>query len=378
MTTTPDSKVRAALDGATRVEGLTFDPEAVLHEGHRVVRRRRIAATGLTAAATAVVAVVAVQLGTGQPRALPAGPSTSPTAVVTALHESGQLSTNGSSEVQVMSGPGLRLEVESTSGGKVRETWQVLQGTKTVRTVRREVPRPQVGGSSLLLPTDGGLPGVIAGWVDTGSPRTLNVSPRFVPPTASSGETTSTTGLVPSGGGSASTRRLFITQVGRVMPDQLAGLTWSEMVDAADPVKQGFRAALTANPRSDIARALLTAPDGDQWVAWSDDSHFGLLSGRGVQPGPDGSGPIQTLPVPARTGLGTTPDLLFGWANGTAGVTATSSDPADRLVVSFDPAGGRTAFLVAPQPPSLRIKGAVTVTVGGSSTTVGFAGTGQG
>ena len=377
MSTTPDADVRAALEQATDVAGLTFDPDDVLTRGHRVLRRRRLVTTGAAAAVAAVVAVVAVQLGSGRPRAIPSGPSSSATAVVTALHESAQLSTNGSSEVQVMSGPGLRLEVESTSGGKVRETWQVLEGTKTVRTVRREVPRPQIGGSSLLLPTDGGLPGVIAGWVDTGSPRSLNVRPVFVP-AASSGEASTGTRLVPSGGEGSSTRHLFISQVNTLQPDKLAAMVWSETLDEADPMKVGFRAALTANPRPDIDRAVVTAPNGDQWVMWSDDSHFGLLSGRGVQPGPDGSGPIRTLSVPARTGLETTPDLLFGWADGTGEVKATSSDSADRLVVSFDRAGGRTAFLVAPQPPSLRIKGALTVTVGGSSTTVGFAGPGQG
>lgn len=377
MTTTPESDVRAALNGATHVDGLSFDPEAVLLEGHRVVRRRRLAVTGLAAAATAVVAVVAVQLGTGQPRALPAGgQSSSATAVATALDESAQLSTNGSSEI--LTGPGIRLHLRSTSGGKVQETWDLLQGTRTVKTVRREVTRPQVGGSSLLLPSASGLPGVIAGWVDTGSPRSLNVRPVFAPATSSSGEGSAGTRLVPSGGGASSTRHLFISQVATTMPAKLAGLAWSELLDDSNPTKLGYRAALTTNPRSDIDRAILTAPDGSQWVTWIDGSHFGLLSARGVQPGPDGSGPIRSLPVQGRTRIETTPDLIFGWADGTGGVTATSSDPADRLVVSFGRAGGRTAFLVAPGPPSLKIKGSVTVTVGGSSTSVDLTRTGQG
>lgn len=376
MTATPDSDVRAALEGASQVEGLSFSPEAVLLEGHRVVRRRRLAATGLVAAATAVVAVVAAQLGTGQPRALPSGgPSSSATAVTTALDESAQLSTNGSSEI--LEGPGIRLRLRSTSGGRVQETWEVLQFTKVVRTVRREVPRPGVGGSSLLLPSEGGLPGAVVGWVDTGSPRTVNVRPVSVPPD-SSGEADTTTRLVPSGGGGSATRHLFIAQVNRLRVDKLAGVVWSDGLDDADPMKLGLRAALTSNPRPDIARTVLTAPNGDQWVAWADDGHFGLLSMRGALPGPDGSAPLRVLPVQGTTGLETTPDLVFGWAEGTGPITATSSDPADRLVVSFGRAGGRTAFLVAPGPPSLKVKGAVTVTASGTSTTVDLATTGQG
>ncbi|MEW1953873.1 hypothetical protein [Terrabacter sp. NPDC080008] len=376
MSTVPDSDIRAALDEATHVDGLRLDPEAVLLEGHRVVRRRRIATAGLAVAATAVVAVVAVQLGGGQPRALPAvGPSSSATVVATALDESAQLSTNGSSEI--LSGPGIRLRLRSTSAGKVEETWEVLEFTKAVRTVRREVPRPGVGGSSLLLPSEGGLPGAVVGWVDTGSPRTLNVRPVSAPPDTS-GEADTTTRLVASGGGGSSTRHLFIAQINRLRPDSLVGVVWSDRLDDADPMKLRLRAALTGNPRPGIDRAVLTAPNGDQWVAWADEGHFGLLSMRGALPGPDGSGPLRVLPVRGSTGLETTPDLVFGWAKGTGSVTATSSDPADHFVVSSNRAGGQTAFVVAPAPPSLKIKGAVTVTAGGASTTVNLAAKGRG
>ncbi|CAN7277207.1 hypothetical protein LJR027_001193 [Terrabacter sp. LjRoot27] len=376
MNAAPDTDIRAALDDATHVAGLTFSPDAVLAEGHRVVRRRRIAAAAAVAAATAVVAVVAVQLGAGRPRALPAGdPSSSQTAVAAALDESAQLYPDGSSQSTKASG--IRVEIASAAGGKVRETWFVLDGAARVKTVRREVPRPQVGGSSLLLPAESGLPGVVAGWVETGTPRTINAGPVFAPDVTMSGGSGATTRLVPAGGGPAPTRYLFVRQVAGFDAAQLVGVVWTDALDDADPTKVGYRAALTTNARTDLHRAVLTTPDGTMRVLWTDDEQSGLLWVPGAIEGPSGAAPLRILPVPARTGVEPTPDLVFGWADGTKEVRVTSSDPTDDVVVSTQQVDGRTAFVVAPTSTQ-HVKGELTIKGGGTSTTVGFARAGKG
>ena len=132
MTATPDSDVRAALEGASQVDGLSFSPEAVLLAGHRVVRRRRLVATGLATAATAVVAVVAVQLGSGQPRALPALPpqvsQTTPAAPTGPF--SGTTASDGFRQ-----GKSVDVAVVPRGDGTVRETcrqsatWQMSPST---------------------------------------------------------------------------------------------------------------------------------------------------------------------------------------------------------------------------------------------------------
>lgn len=368
MNAAPDTDIRAALDDASRVAGLTFSPEAVLAEGHRVVRRRRLATTGLVAAATAVVAVVAVQLGTGQPRALPAG-GPSPTAVAAPLDESGQLYSDGSSDS--LAGSGVRVELTAAADGKVHETWFVLEGAKPVKAVRRDVPRPKVGEPSLLLPSESGLPGVVAGWIDTGTPRTVNVAPVFAPDVTLSGS--GFTGrLVPVHGTPSSTRYLFVSQVDGLDPAQLAGVVWSDTLDAADPTRLGYRAAVTPNVRNDLHRAVVTTPDGNMRLLWTDDRQSGLLWVPGAIEGPGGADPLRLLIQPARNGVEPTPDLVFGWAAGTKEVTATSSDPADRLVVGTQQAGDRSAFVVAPSSAQ-QVKGLLTIAGAGTSNTVDFA-----
>ncbi|WP_020143091.1 hypothetical protein [Terracoccus sp. 273MFTsu3.1] len=370
MNATPETDIRAALGEASHEAGLTFSPEAVLAEGHRVVRRRRIAAGAAVAAATAVVAVVAVQLGTGQPRALPAGdPSASQTAVAAALDESAQLYPDGST--QSSNATGVRVEIASAPGGRVHETWIVLEGFKPVKAVRREVPRPKVGESSLLLPAESGLPGVIAGWVETGTPRTVIAGPVFAPDVTMGGSG-STTRLVPAAGGPAPTRYLFVTQAEGLDPTQLAGVVWSDALDDADPTKVGYRAALTANARTDLHRAVLTTPDGTMRILWTDDKQSGLLWVPGAIQGPSGAGPLRLLLVSSKIGVEPTPDLVFGWADGTEEVRATSSDPADHVVVSTQQVDGRTAFVVAPTSAQ-QVKGQLTITGGGTSSTVDFA-----
>lgn len=360
MTAAPDADVRAALDDATRVAGLTFSPDAVLEDGHRAVRRRRMSAVGLVAGAAAVVAVVAVQLGSGQPRALPAGTESS------RIDESAQMHTDGSADsLQTW---GVRVEITDADDGMVDETWFVLDGPRPVKAVRREVPRPQVGRTSLLLPAESGLDGVVAGWVDTGSTRTTGVSPVYAPGGARGGPASR---LQPAEGAAPSTRYLFLSEPGGQDAARLAGVVWSDVRGDADPTKQSSRAALTPNDRTDIDRAVLTDTSGQQWLCWADDDRFGVLSVAGVLDGPDGPGALRTLPVPARRGEQTTPDLVFGWAEGSAPVTARSSVSTDDPVLQVQQVGRRSAFLVS--PTARQLAGALTVAGGGTSTTVDLA-----
>ncbi|MEO7069715.1 MAG: hypothetical protein ABI131_04400, partial [Nostocoides sp.] len=152
------------------MSGLRFDEAAVLSQGHALVRRRRVATVGAGVAALALAAVVAVQVsGNGFNRALPAVPNPTSTVIGLAgpIDEAGEVSPGTGDLAPV--GYGARLSVKGGAGSRVVETWTVKNAGKTVKTLTREADRLGVGQASLLLPAESGIPGLVLGYVNTGS-----------------------------------------------------------------------------------------------------------------------------------------------------------------------------------------------------------------
>lgn len=78
MTMADESEVRAALEAASDLPRLAFDPGTVLEQGHRAVRRRRLRHAGVAAAAVVAVAVGVLGSQVGPDHAIPAAPSPGP------------------------------------------------------------------------------------------------------------------------------------------------------------------------------------------------------------------------------------------------------------------------------------------------------------
>lgn len=369
MSTTPETDVRRALEQAAAVPGLSYDPDAVLARGHRVVRRRRYVAVGAAAAATAVVAVVAVQLGTTGPRALPAVPpqvSTSSPAEIT-----GPLSGSTSSD-GIRQGRGVDVTVTPRGDGTVSETWTFFSGTTRVGSVSRTVPAPRAGGASFLMPATSGQPGMVYGYVLSGPEGPDEGYVMVQPVTAPSGP----------GKWDGSSLTLRETRTGATVgsvfayriadPEQVVGVTWSRTRPTATEVEWvGDGAALRHGRRAGVDAAVVTVSPRTSMLLWRNGTRFSY--GSMTQPVSD-PGVLQVTVRPRSTAIaGLENDMALGWVAGPR-VTLSSSDPQDSFTVSYgEPVGGRLPFVARSSRPD--VEGTVTVTGAGETQTLATWGT---
>lgn len=379
MTNTPETDVRTALNEAATVTGLGFDEAAVLSRGHRVVRRRRIATAGAGIAAVALGTVVALQVsGNGFNRALP--PATNPTSTVVAVAEvTGPVNERGGvlggeDESVNPEGLGARLTVKGGATGKVVETWTVLDGPKTVKTITRSADRVGVGQASLLLPAESGLPGLVLGYANTGSDRSVWVGLTIAPqPSAGSGSRGSYQRLTAVGGTSPRPDYLFIEKfdaVNEFDPTKIVGLSWAEAYDP-DPTKLQKRSILLNTDRRDLDAVVLSQPDGNQWISWASDTEIGVASSNGNSRPETVTGALRLLALPAvdNPAVGE-PDKIFGWVTGNESTTVTvRTTPPDSVVTSYGPVrSGRRPFLITSRQGLVRSP--VTVTGAGDTQTI--------
>lgn len=374
MTPTHEPDVGIALrEAADQPTGLRLDPDAVLGQGRRAVQRRRWAAASGGVAALVVVAVVAAQIGGGPDRAtvVPATSSTAPAPSATTVQNAATGPVNESAQVQLpyasTADPvtdGVRLTLTAQATGSVRETWTFYNGPQQVRTFTRTSPRTTFGRMQLLLPVDSGQPGVVAGYVDTGSDRSSDVS------IAATGNTDgargSTQRLVASGGTAQGTRYLFLMRATEpahaalAVNDKVLGVVWQE-ADGADPLAPTRqRAALWPQTRARVLKTVLTDDYGDEWVVWRDSQVMGFNGVSGVVG--TTTGQMQVL---ALRGVN-----LFGWYPGTdelkvesPGIQAWSVNKAE--------VGGYTAFLLTLHLAA--VGGSVTVSAGDAKATIELA-----
>lgn len=363
MNAAPDTDIRAALDDASHVAGLTFSPEAVLAEGHRVVRRRRLAATGLVAAATAVVAVVAVQLGTGQPRALPAHPDATWSAVP---WSTGPL-TSSSYADGLKAGPGYEVVVAPAGGATVSETWTFFDGNTVLGTVHRTAPALRPGQASFLLPAESGRPGAVYGYVVTGPARGTVMVQVVAEPDSSSSEGTSASLIDPT------TQRVVGATFMRTVRDEAAaeqvlGVVWDRYDVSGGLVRLGGGAALRPGRTAGVDVGVVAVSPSTSVLVWRDGDRFGFDRRTGRLALTD-TGALQVGVEPrAPEVTGSEHDLAVGWV--TSGpVHLSSTDPDDTFTVSYGaPVGGRTPFVARSVRPD--VKGTVTVTGAGETQTV--------
>jgi hypothetical protein len=367
MNATPDTDIRAALDDASHVGGLTFSPDAVLAEGRRVVRRRRIAATGVVAAATAVVAVVAVQLGTGQPHALPSG---GPSSSSTLAQASGELTGSTFDDGVPKQGPGVQVEVTPADGGRVVERWTLSDGDTVLRTVSRTVRTTGSGEASFLMPTESGQVGVVYGYALTGAQGAasgVDMTQLVTAPDAATGQGFGGTLTDPASGRALGS--VFRAETGSADPEQVIGLVWNRTrVEGSQVEWLGDGAALRAGRTGGVDAAVVTVSPRTSVLLWRDGDRFGF----GRQLGPlaaSDPGALQVGVQPHATAAdGTEHDLAAGWVT-TGPVELTSTDPADSFTISYgDPVGGRTPFVARSTLPD--VKGVVTVTGGSEAQTI--------
>ncbi|OFE18091.1 hypothetical protein BA895_13300 [Humibacillus sp. DSM 29435] len=371
MTNTPETDVRTALNEAATVTGLGFDEAAVLSRGHRVVRRRRIATAGAGIAAVALGTVVALQVsGNGFNRALP--PATSPTSTVVAVagtvDEAGEV-VPGTDEAGASQGYGARLSVKGGTGGRVVETWTVTESGTTVKSLTREAGLLAVGQASLLLPAESGLPGLVLGYVNTGSDRSVSVGINTAPEQLIGGGG-SATHLAAVGGAARRHDHLFVQKYDAFDPSKIVGLSWAEANDP-DPTKLQKRSILLNTDRRDLDAVVLSQPDGNQWISWASDTEIGVASSNGNSRPEAVTGALRLLALPAvdNPAVGE-PDKIFGWVTGNESTTVTVRTTAsDSVVTSYGPVrSGRRPFLITSKQGLLRSP--VTVTGAGITQTI--------
>lgn len=369
MTNTPETDVRTALNEAATVTGLGFDEAAVLSRGHRVVRRRRVVAAAAGVAAIALGTIVALQVsGNGFNRALP--PATSPTATVVAvagpIDESGEVAP-GIDDAGVAQGYGVRLTVKGGATGKVVETWTVLKGTKAVKTITRSVSRIGVGQASLVLPAESGIPGLVLGYANTGSDRSVYAGINAAPEQPMRGDGGASQ-LTAVSGATRTDSVLFVTKYEGFDPSKIVGLSWGE---ASDAVLQGSarRSILLNAERTDLLAAILTEPDGNQWISWASATQIGVASSMGTTRPAPATGALQVLGLPGSSDPTTpSPDKIFGWVTGGDDVTVSTTSP-DTTVISYaQDRSGRRPFLITSKQGLFT--GPVTVTGAGVTQTV--------
>lgn len=364
MTATPDSDVRAALGGATHVDGLSFDPEAVLLQGHRVVRRRRLAVTGLAAAATAVVAVVAVQLGTGQPRALPALPPevSQTTPVVPDGPLAGSTASDGFRQ-----GKSVDVSVFPAGQGMVRETWTMYDGATRLGVVTRTVPAVRNGQASFLMPDASKQKGMVYGYALTGpdDEKAGHVLSQIVTAPDIPGNGEGAGGSLRSGSTEAVVGAVFCQGIAK--PEQVVGVSWSRTLPTDKGIVWlGDGAALRRDRPAGVDAAVVTVSQRTSLLLWRDGDRFSFAP---FVPRASDPGGLQVAVKPHSTVVaGDENDLAVGWVAGDS-VTLTSSDPGDSFTVAYGaPVGGRTPFVARSGRPE--VKGTVTVTGGGETQTL--------
>lgn len=317
MTSTPDTDIRAALTEAATMSDLDFDEAAVFSQGHRLVRRRRVATVGAGVAALALGTVVALQVsGNGFNRALP--PATNPTSTVIAvagpIDETGEV-LPGFDEGQKPQGYGARLSVKGGAGGQVVETWTVTDAGKAVKTFTRAAKVLDVGQASLVLPAESGIPNLVLGYVNTGSDRSavagVNVAPE--PPRGGGGGGEQ---LKAFSGGPQRHDHLFVNTFDAFDPSKIVGLSWGETSEA-NPLVPEQRSILLNTGRTDLVAAVLTEPDGNQWISWSSATQIGVAGlGGGSRPAA-ATGALQLLGRPAVDNPALAQhDKIFGWVTG--------------------------------------------------------------
>ncbi|WP_374970210.1 sigma factor [Terrabacter sp. BE26] len=363
MSTTPAADVRAALEQATDVTGLTFDPDAVLTRGRRVVRRRRLVTAGAAAAATAVVAVVAVQLGTGQRRALPALPP----AVSTTTTPSGPLSGTTASD-GFRQGTSVDVSAVPAGEGTVRETWTMYDGATRLGTVTRTVPALRAGQASFLMPAQSKQKGMVYGYLLTGPQGPDKGYVMTQPVMAPDGLLGNGTG---SGGSllSTSTRSPVgsIFCFGLKRPEELVGVSWNRTKPTTTSVVVlGDGAALRTDRRGGVDATVVTVSSRTSVLLWRDGDRFSFGQ---HAPAFSDAGALQVGVDPHSAAVaGTENDMAVGWVAG-GSVQLTSSDPQDSFTLSYgDPVGGRTPFVARSGRPE--VKGTVTVSGGGETQTL--------
>lgn len=363
MNATPDTDIRAALADASDVAGLTFSTEAVLSEGHRVVRRRRAVATGLVAAATAVIAVVTVQLGTGQPRALPAHPDSSWSAVPWAT---GPLTSTTYTD-GIKDGPGYEVVVAPAADGTASEMWTFFDGNTVVGTVHRKAPALRPGQARFLMPGESGRAGAVYGYVVTGPTKGEVMAEIVIGPDSSLGDGMTASLIDPRTQGVVG--QTFMRSVtGEAAAQEVVGVVWDRLEVAGGLIRLGGGAALRSGRSGGVDAAVVAVNAGTSVLLWRDGDRFafGARSGPLVLTDP---GPLQVGVepcVPKETG--SEHDLAVGWV--TSGpVELTSTDPSDAFTVSYGTAvGGRTPFVARSAQPDVR--GTVTVKGGGETQTL--------
>ncbi|OFE15310.1 hypothetical protein BA895_06105 [Humibacillus sp. DSM 29435] len=368
MTNTAETDVRAALTEAATMSGLGFDEAAVLSQGHRLVRRRRVATAGAGVVALALAAVVAVQVsGQGFNRALPASPNPTSTVISLAgpIDEAAEVTQETGDGTA--SGYGTRLLVKGGAGSsRVVETWTVKKAGKTVKTLTRESDRLGVGQASLLFPAESGIPGLVLGYVNTGSDHSsitgVATAPDLVRGAASS-ESLKTLVYGPQ-----RQDYVFVQTIDAFDPSQIVGLTWLE---GAPPQKEGIRAILLNTTRTDLVTVVLTEPGGDQWISWSSDTQIGLAVTNGEGRPTDVTGVVRLLGRPAVYDPELAQhDKIFGWVTGDDTTTVTAiTTPPDAAVTTYGPAqAGRRPFLITSKAG--RFTGPVKVNGSGGTQTI--------
>lgn len=166
------------------------------------------------------------------------------------------------------------MSVRGGATGRVVETWKVLKGTNTFKTITRSTNRLQVDQASLVLPAESGIPGLVLGYVSTGSYQSISARLSFAPE-------------VPVGGGSSEQLRkaigseparfdhLFVQEFEAIDPSKVVGLSWAEP-DDGDPSTVQQRSTLLNTGRTDLDAAVLTEPDGNEWISWASDTEIGV------------------------------------------------------------------------------------------------------
>ncbi|MGO4596620.1 hypothetical protein [Terrabacter sp. 2RAF25] len=368
-TPTPDADVRAALDDASRVAGLTFNPESVLVDGHRAVRRRRATATALGVAVTAVVAAVAVQVGAGRTDPVPAAPPTASLTTPPAPPAPTGPLTGTTASDGIRQGKSFDLTATAQADGRVRETWTFYQGSTKVDAVTRTTAATAVGQVSLITPDQSGQAGVVYGYLVTGTVEGTVMVEVATAPGAHPGQ--GTFGSLHDAATGRVAGTLFLQELtGDPTAKDVIGVTWNRTTVSGTSVRwlADGAALRTERGTGDPQVAIVTVSPRTSVLLWRDGDRFSS----GVRSGPlavTDPGTLQVTTQPQRKGAaGREHDLAVGWVASTS-VTLTSTDPADAFTVTYGASvDGRTPFVARSTNPD--VKGKVTVTGGGETQTL--------
>lgn len=372
MTMTDESDLRAALEAASDLPDLAFDPATVLVQGHRTLRRRRLVAAGLGVAAAAVVAVAAAQaagsLRTAPP--LPAVPPTyAPTATPqpapTSMDETGAVAKEGDPSDPKAEGR-AQLRVRSTSPGLVAETWTVSAGGRT-RTVTRTVKALAEGEFSLLMPAESGVPHTVFGYLNAGSlgsshsqGKSRIVALKLVthgPPVGSAG---GSWGPLQDTSGTPTPRLLFVHRRTALEASDVLGLSWWTTT-SSDESSMLPHATPWDGRSSRVAAGRVADAADNSWILWSDGERVGVEPDYGSE---KSTGSLTLLQRVHSLHSPLLPDAVFGWVTNTGPVSVKTSQPGVTFDVRYtEPVNGQRGFVATASVPE--VTGTVTVSAGG-------------